>query len=340
MFSSEAIYMILLIDPPRGSLAVLCLLALAACGGGGGGAVTTSTTSTTPPTASAASVLCSYSDSATQNLVYTQSAPGRAPTLVNETLPSSYAWTCDSSRKLSANSVPNHAVTNGNFATKIAAQTVSVSFALAPTAGSTATNARISGYALNGVKFDPNTAGTCASTATVSGSTISGCNYAAGTDPWRMEALAGSVTPWRFDFGVDASNAHVQPTGEYHYHGMPEGLLGKLGAANTKMTLVGWAIDGFPIYARYGYTVASDKTSALKKLSTSYRTKATPDTGRPSTTAFPMGHFQQDWEYVAGLGDLDECNGRVGVTPEFPNGTYHYFITDSYPFIQRCTKGR
>jgi hypothetical protein len=53
-----------------------------------------------------------------------------------------------------------------------------------------------------------------------------------------------------------------------------------------------------------------------------------------------MGHFQQDWEYVAGLGDLDECNGRVGVTPEFSNGTYHYFITDSYPFIQRCTKGR
>jgi YHYH protein len=49
--------------------------------------------------------------------------------------------------------------------------------------------------------------------------------------------------------------------------------------------------------------------------------------------------FQQDWEYVAGLGDLDECNGRKGVTPEFPNGTYHYVITDSYPYLQRCVKG-
>jgi autotransporter-associated beta strand protein len=42
---------------------------------------------------------------------------------------------------------------------------------------------------------------------------------------------------------------------------------------------------------------------------------------------------------VAGLGDLDECNGRVGVTPEFPNGTYAYFLpidaagNPIFPFI-------
>jgi hypothetical protein len=52
-----------------------------------------------------------------------------------------------------------------------------------------------------------------------------------------------------------------------------------------------------------------------------------------------MGTFLQDYEYVAGLGDLDECNGRVGVTPEFPNGTYHYYATDTYPYLQRCVKG-
>ena len=32
-------------------------------------------------------------------------------------------------------------------------------------------------------------------------------------------------------------------------------------------------------------------------------------------------------------------NGRTGVTPEFPEGTYHYYATDSYPFLQRCVKG-
>jgi hypothetical protein len=40
-----------------------------------------------------------------------------------------------------------------------------------------------------------------------------------------------------------------------------------------------------------------------------------------------------------GSGDLDECNGRMGVTPEFPDGIYHYYATDSYPFFQRCVKG-
>lgn len=42
---------------------------------------------------------------------------------------------------------------------------------------------------------------------------------------------------------------------------------------------------------------------------------------------------------MAGSGDLDECNGRVGVTPEFPGGIYHYYATDTYPYFQRCVTG-
>ena len=71
----------------------------------------------------------------------------------------------------------------------------------------------------------------------------------------------------------------------------------------------------------------------------SYQLKTTVSATRPATTVAPLGTFAQDWEYVAGLGDLDECNGRTGVTPEFPLGIYHYFATDSYPFLQRCVKG-
>jgi hypothetical protein len=37
--------------------------------------------------------------------------------------------------------------------------------------------------------------------------------------------------------------------------------------------------------------------------------------------------------------DMDECNGRFGVTPEFPQGIYHYYITEAYPYMQRCIKG-
>ena len=38
-------------------------------------------------------------------------------------------------------------------------------------------------------------------------------------------------------------------------------------------------------------------------------------------------------------GDLDETNGRFGATPEFPNGTYHYVLTDAFPFIPRAWRG-
>jgi hypothetical protein len=60
---------------------------------------------------------------------------------------------------------------------------------------------------------------------------------------------------------------------------------------------------------------------------------------RPSTDDYPLGTFQEDWQYTAGSGDLDECNGRIGVTPEFPDGIYHYYATDTYPYFQRCVKG-
>jgi len=42
---------------------------------------------------------------------------------------------------------------------------------------------------------------------------------------------------------------------------------------------------------------------------------------------------------VKDAGDLDEANGRFGVTPEFPQGTYHYVLTDDFPFIPRQFKG-
>jgi hypothetical protein len=63
------------------------------------------------------------------------------------------------------------------------------------------------------------------------------------------------------------------------------------------------------------------------------------DSSRPSTELYALGTFGQDWEFVEGLGDLDKCNGRWGVTPEFPLGIYHYYATDSYPYLQRCVKG-
>ncbi len=262
----------------------------------------------------------------------TSSSEFNSSARVNAT--STSRWSCSAGvRTLTGNGIPNHPVTTGAFATPMSAQVINVSMRLMPLAAATASGSIMTpGYALNSVKFDPATAGSCTATAT-STAPGGGCVAAMGTDPWRLEAIGGAFT-----FGTDESNAHVQPNGQYHYHGLPEAYLAKLnkGAA---MTLVGFAIDGFPMYARYGYSTATSAASAIRVMQSSYRKKASPDVGRPSVSIFPMGTFTQDYEYVAGSGDLDECNGRTGVTPEFPNGTYHYYVTETYPYVQRCVKG-
>ena len=246
---------------------------------------------------------------------------------------SQYTWSCsDTRRQLSGNGIPDHAVTSGNFATPISTQRISVSMPLAPVLGSTQPTAII-GYANNSVKFDPATAGSCSANAT-STANNGGCVMVGGSGPWMLEAIGGA-----FVFGTDESNAHVQPNGQYHYHGMPEGILNKMNKGQA-MSLLGFAVDGFPIYGRYTYADANNAQSGIKVAVSSYRKKSTPDAGRPSISIFPMGTFTPDYEYVSGLGDLDECNGRFGVTPEFPNGIYYYMITDSFPYIQRCIKGQ
>jgi hypothetical protein len=246
---------------------------------------------------------------------------------------STYAWSCTATtRDLTGTGIPDHAVTTGTFATPVGTQNVAVSFPLHPevTDKLTTRYRQPYGYALNSVKFDPETAATCTSQAT-STTPGHGCVMVQGKDPWLVEAIGGG-----FKFGTDENNAHTQPNGQYHYHGMPEGLVAKSGKT---VALVGYAMDGFPIYARYGWSSAMDATSPVKVMTSSWKLKANPDTGRPDVGVFPMGTFTADYEYVAGSGDLDECNGRVGVTPEYPQGTYHYYITDTFPYIQRCLKG-
>ena len=262
-----------------------------------------------------------------------------------------YSWISDdTSRILSGNGIPNHEVgtfPNPNNPNTISEQNVNQIFTLCPTLVSD-TGVPVGGpagaiaYAINSVKFDPATAGRCDDDGS--------CSLAQGQGQWNIEALGHET----FDFGDDMNHAHVQPSGEYHYHGMPELLIDLLGDEQN-MTLVGWASDGFPVYARYGYTDANDSSSALISLQPSWRLKSEPDEGRPDTLTalaggpgqgqnnpnvpIPMGAFTQDFEYVQGLGDLDECNGRVGVTPEFPEGIYYYMVTDDFPFFSRCLKG-
>ena len=308
------------------SLAI-ATLELAGCGGGSSASTATTTTTTATDTTTTATestttnssqVLCSYAVNAFNSTISLQSIA---------------TWSCDSTtRHLTANGIPNHTVgtfPNSGNPNAISVQTVSASMPLNPIKSSeTGISVKEPGFALDGVKFDPGTAGHC-------GSTLDSCSLNGGTGTWVIEALQST-----FDFGVDNNNAHVQPGGVYHYHGMPELYLKEVfNASSSKMTLIGWAMDGFPMYARYGYSTATNASSVLKVMKGSYVLKTTPDSGRLSVADAPMGTFTQDYQYVAGSGDLDECNGRTDVTPEFPNGIYHYYLTDSYPYIPRCLKG-
>ena len=263
---------------------------------------------------------------------------------------SRYSWSSNGSERiLNGNGIPNHEVgtfPNNHNPNSIREQAVNKRFTLCPNIISESGldivgPALVIAYALNSVKFDPATAGRCNDQGV--------CSLAQGQGNWNIEALGHDT----FNFGDDMNHAHVQPDGAYHYHGIPELLVDFLGN-NEGMTLVGWAADGFPVYARYGFSDANDATTETIALKPSYRLKSQPDSNRPMVltqlsggpgqgttpnTPIPMGAFTQDYEYVDGLGDLDQCNGRYGVTPEFPNGIYYYVVSDDFPFFTRCLKG-
>lgn len=195
-------------------LSALACAALVACGGGDDSTTTTTTTTTTTSGTSTAGVLCDYSSS-----VFNSSAS------VNATATAS--WSCTTTaRSLKANGLPDHAVgtfPNPGNPNTIAAQNISASVALTPVLTTTATArggpSGPTGVILNGVYIDPNTAGTCDNSGAQ-------CDMAQGSGPWNIEALGGA-----FNFGTDSNNAHVQPGGVYHYHGVPEGFVTKLNRA-------------------------------------------------------------------------------------------------------------
>ena len=102
--------------------------------------------------------------------------------------------------------------------------------------------------------------------------------------------------------------------------------------------IIGWAFDGNPIYGPYGYQDPTDQNSGIRRLRTSYKLKdnvvydeaTNPNPARvdgPPIADYPAGSFVADYTYDFQSGDLDNYNGRFCKTPEYPDGTYAYFIT-------------
>jgi hypothetical protein len=137
------------------------------------------------------------------------------------------------------------------------------------------------------------------------------------------------------------------------------------GPVTAHSPIVAWLEDGLPVYGPYGYASPLDPKSGLRRMISGYvkrdganGTANLAATGRtvlpawaaraqnrsatlpaavygPSVSpAYTLGHFIEDYDYLGDLGksqgpdfDLNEYNVRFGVTPEFPNGTWAYFLT-------------
>lgn len=220
-------------------------------------------------------------------------------------------------RIMVTNSIPNHATgtfpNQGNPNT-ISAQNRTHQFPLNPVFTDKATWAREPGVALNGVKFEPGTAEVVVCE--------SGENY-------RVEALQDFI-----DLGLDFNNAHVQPTGAYHYHGIPTGVV-KTFDNGDDLLHIGFAHDGFAIY----YSKSASYQSSYRLIDETRTgtdcSYSNPKQSRDVDIAGQKkdGTYSSDWEYVKGLGDLDECNGIT------VDGQYIYLVTKEYPYIGRCLKG-
>ncbi len=132
----------------------------------------------------------------------------------------------------------------------------------------------------------------------------------------------GSRDPY-LDGILDYCNGHTAPGGVYHFHARPDCLF--TDADGNTHLVVAYALDGYPILAPYACDDA-DCTS-VSKLRSSWRQLEEPY----GTT------IQNAWdahEYVDGLGDLDQCNGKT-----LSDGSYAYYATDTFPYFIGCYRG-
>lgn len=201
--------------------------------------------------------------------------------------------------------LPNHETgdfPNSGNPNMISEQDHEFTFSLNPVKNSytTTSEAAVFAIAVNGVPIEPLTA-----------------------EFWNNDRDSGWNLEWSTNnLGFDFNNAHVQPDGTYHYHGSPTSLLAEIDG--KAQTLIAYAADGFPVY--------------VENLKSSWRIKSGTRPDGPGGSY--DGTYVQDYEYVDGLGDLDECNGYYGATPEYPNGTYYYVLTvHEFPYYGRCFYG-
>lgn len=241
---------------------------------------------------------------------------------------------------LSVNEIPNHDFNDqsASFATNVSSQSGSYQVDVTPQMENDVTEVTLgtrNAIFLNGVMVD----------------LLAAACYDVGNEPLGQEKVGCGPdqinNPWRYDpmsnlnsFGTDQHNAHTQPDGTYHYHGNPLALFDTECESNAQESpVIGFAADGYPIFgpcinvngavreANSSFTLKSGTRQSINGYTT-----PVSGTGDINSNTYD-GQFRGDYEYTAGAGDLDECNGMT------VNGQYGYYITNAFPWVLNCFKG-
>lgn len=219
--------------------------------------------------------------------------------------------------RIESNAIPNHDFNaTGRFHTPTQEGAQSYSITASPRAAAQPTPLSLqydNAIFLNGVKLDMMAAG-CFGV----GDGRIGCNDMSA--PYRYDPLGPGG-----QFGADEHNAHTQPDGTYHYHGNPMALFDQDDASRPS-PVIGFAADGFPIFGGF-----IRDGSTIRRARTSYQLRSGLRAGGPGGAH--DGTFIDDWVYVPGSGDLDQCNGMV------QDGVYGYVVTETYPHVMGCFTG-
>lgn len=223
-------------------------------------------------------------------------------------------------------SIPNHDFGQGGaFATPVSAVQKTFEIPANPMQETNTTAITLTydnAVFLNGVKLD----------------LLAAACYGVGNEPLGQEKIGcmDINLPWRYDpmfsgnsFGTDSNNAHTQPNGEYHYHGNPNAMFDATGM--TASQVIGFAADGFPVYGPF-----IDDNGTIREVQSGYTLRQGDRTNHPLEDEHPPGNwdgtYRDDYEFTD-AGDLDECNGMMH------NGSYGYYITNSYPWVMACFRG-
>jgi len=191
---------------------------------------------------------------------------------------------------------------------------------------------------------------------TVTGLSINGANEGPMPDPYGDPVLNGLMDNCQGHTGMD-----------YHVHSMNQQCFVESGLVAEPWTndpidtslpspILGWALDGYPIFGSYG-CVDIECSRVIEFLSSWDNTSLDVDTlgctdssacaadqtcgllmhaGEVTTACADKNYAWDTNEFTqrATEAHLDECNGRIQ-----PDGSYGYHITSTFPYTLGCYRG-